>query len=102
MLESEIAWLILLSIMDIFLTWSLLSKGPQFVESNPLAAWVFRRYNIAGMVAYKFLLIGAVVVIAELVERVKPGRGRFVLRVGIVAAAAVVIYSVMLNLRNPS
>ena len=100
-LESEIAWLILLSILDVFLTWALLYRGPRFVESNPVAAWVFRRYNIAGLVAYKFLLICAVIVIAEMVERIKPGRGSFVLRIGILAAAAVVVYSIVLNFWNP-
>jgi hypothetical protein len=102
LLESEIAWLLLVSILDILLTTALLHRGPQFVESNPLAAWFFRRYNVAGLVLYKFVLISAVVVIAELVERIKPGRGRFVLRIGIIAATAVVIYSIMLHLRHPS
>ncbi|WP_220490459.1 DUF5658 family protein [Tautonia rosea] len=101
LLESEIAWLIILSVLDVFLTWALLSRGPQFIESNPLAAWVFRQYNIKGLVAYKFLLIAAVVVIAEGVEYAKEGRGKLVLRIGIIAAAAVVLYSVMLNLRHP-
>jgi hypothetical protein len=101
LLESEIAWLILLSVLDVFLTWALLARGPRFIESNPLAAWVFHRYNIKGLVAYKFLLIAAVVVIAEGVEYAKAGRGRLVLRIGIIAAAAVVVYSVMLNLRHP-
>lgn len=100
-LESEIAWLLLVSILDILLTAALLHRGPQFVESNPIAAYFFRRFNIAGLVAYKFGLIAAVVVIAELVERIRPGRGKFVLRVGIVAASGVVLYSVLLHLRYP-
>jgi len=98
-LESEISWLLLLSLLDILLTWALLSRGPRFVESNPVAAWFFRRYNIAGLVAYKFGLIALVVVIAELVERNHEGRGRLVLRVGIIAAAAVVLYSAHLNFK---
>ncbi|MEW4567140.1 DUF5658 family protein [Tautonia sp. JC769] len=101
LLESEIAWLILLSVLDVFLTWALLARGPQFIESNPVAAWVFHRYNIKGLVAYKFLLIAGVVVIAEGVEYARAGRGKLVLRIGIIAAAAVVIYSGMLNLRHP-
>jgi hypothetical protein len=101
LLESEIAWLLLVSILDILITTALLHRGPQFVESNPLAAWFFRRYNVAGLVLYKFVLISAVVVIAELVERIRPGRGKFVLRIGIIAASGVVIYSILLHLRHP-
>ncbi|QDV37109.1 DUF5658 family protein [Tautonia plasticadhaerens] len=101
LLESEISWLLLVSILDILLTTALLHRGPQFVESNPIAAWFYMRFNIAGLVAYKFGLIAAVVVIAELVERIKPGRGKFVLRVGILAASGVVVYSVFLHLQQP-
>lgn len=101
LLESEVSWLLLLSVMDIFCTWTLLQRGPHFVESNPVAAWFFHRFNVRGLVAYKFLLIAAVVVIAELVERVKPGRGRFVLRIGIIGAAAVVLYSGYLGFIHP-
>ena len=100
-MESEIAWLLLLSVLDLLLTWALLSRGPRFIESNPVAAWFFRRYNIPGLVAYKFGLIALVVVIAEFVERSRPGRGKFVLRVGIIGAAAVVLYSVYLNFIHP-
>ncbi|RUL89581.1 DUF5658 family protein [Tautonia sociabilis] len=100
-LESEISWLLLLSILDILLTTWLLHRGPQFVESNPVAAWFFRRFNVAGLVGYKFAIIAAVVVIAELVERVAPGRGKFVLRLGIAAAGVVVLYSVSLHLSHP-
>ena len=97
-LESEIAWLLLLSIIDILMTWALLSRDDRFVESNPVAEWFFRRYNVAGLVAYKFVLIAAVVAIAELVERLKPGRGTLVLRIGIIGAGAVVLYSAYLGL----
>jgi hypothetical protein len=56
---------------------------------------------MTGLVAYKFILIAIVVVIAELAERAIPGRGRFVLRLGIIAAGAVVVYSLWLNLQHP-
>jgi hypothetical protein len=100
-LESEIAWLLLLSVLDVLLTTILLHRGPQFVESNPVAAWFFHRFNIAGLVAFKFVVIAVVVVIAEVIERIQPGRGKFVLRIGIVAAGVVVIYSASLHLQNP-
>lgn len=98
LLDVEIGWILILSAADIFLTHALLRQGQQFYESNPLADWFFQRYNIAGMVAYKFLIISVVIIICEFVERRRPGLGRFVLRVGIVAAGGVVVYSLFLIL----
>jgi len=98
-MESEISWLLLFSVLDIILTWALLYQGGgRFVESNPIANWFLRRFDIVGLVVYKLSLIAMVIVIAEIVERLRRGWGRFVLRVGIVAAALVVFYSAWLNL----
>src|SRR5262245_41615612 len=46
--------LLSLSIMDLFVTFALLRASPRFYESNPVALWVFRRWNIAGMTIFKF------------------------------------------------
>ncbi len=96
LLDTEIGWLLVLSAADIFLTHALLRQGQRFYESNPLADWFFQRYNIAGLVAYKFLIISVVIIICEFVERRRPGLGRLVLQIGIVAAGGVVVYSLYL------
>jgi len=98
-LENEVSWLLFFSFLDILMTWILLSRSPRVVESNPIAAWFFVRFNMVGMIVYKFGIIGVVILIAEGVEQLRPGRGRFVLRLGIAAAAAVVVYSATLLYR---
>ncbi len=80
--------LILLSSADIFMTYVLLRTSPRFHESNPVAQWIFQRWNIAGMVVFKFASIGTAIAIGEFVERRRPGWGKFVLLVGCAAAAA--------------
>jgi hypothetical protein len=79
--------LLALSAVDLFVTFTLLRTGPAFFESNPVAQWFFARWNIAGMVAFKFSIIGAVIVVSEFIERRRPGWGRFVLMIGCVGAA---------------
>lgn len=79
-----------LSLLDLLITHALLRRSPSFYESNPVASWVFQRWNVAGMTLFKFAVIGAVIAVAELVERLRPGRGRLVLAVGILATSAAI------------
>jgi hypothetical protein len=79
--------LLALSAADLFMTFTLLRKSPAFFESNPVAQWFFARWNIAGIVAFKFSLIAAAIAVSEFIERRRPGWGRFVLLVGCVGAA---------------
>jgi hypothetical protein len=79
--------LVALSAADLFMTFTLLRSSPAFFESNPVAQWFFARWNIAGMVAFKFSLIGGVIALSEFIERRRPGWGRFVLMVGCLGAA---------------
>ncbi len=87
--------LVILSGADLFMTYTLLRASPAFFESNPVAQWFFARWNMAGMVAFKFSIIAGVIALAELIERRRPGRGKFVLMVGCVGAA----YAVAVGLR---
>lgn len=94
---SRLQWLILLfllvSIADLVMTYWLLSYSPNFYESNPLANWFFKNWNVAGMTFFKFGVVAFVVVISEYVERHRVGAGKFVLIIGTVVTAAVVVYS---------
>jgi Domain of unknown function (DUF5658) len=81
--------LILLSAADLFTTFLLLRTSPRFYESNPIAQWIFQRWNIAGMAMFKFAVIGTAIALAEYIERRRAGWGRFVLLIGCVAAASV-------------
>jgi hypothetical protein len=44
------------------------------------------RWDIAGMVGFKFSLIAGVILLSEIIERKRPGWGRFVLLVGCIGA----------------
>jgi hypothetical protein len=79
--------LVALSAVDLFMTAALLRRSPAFFESNPFAHWFFARWNIAGMVLFKFSIIGFVIVVSEYLERRRPGWGRFVLLIGCAGAA---------------
>src|SRR5262245_13994873 len=90
--QAVLGWerlvLILLSAGDLFLTYALLWQG-RIYEANPVARWVFERWNIAGMTIFKFGVIAFVVILAEAIERRRPGVGRSILILGCVTAAAV-------------
>jgi len=91
-----------LSAADLFMTFTLLRTSPAFFESNPVAQWFFARWNIAGIVLFKFSIIAAVIVVSEFIERRRPGWGRFVLLIGCCGAAYAVYkgYSLYLGYQN--
>lgn len=97
---SKLQWWILLflllSIADLVITYYLLNLSPDFYESNPIANWFFKHWNIAGMTFFKFGVVAFVITIAEFVERKRPGFGKFVLITGCLVTAAVVVYSIRL------
>ena len=99
-LGRESSWLLTLSIADLLMTYALLRQGLHFYESNPIARWWFVRWNMAGMTAFKFLVVGGVIVLCEIVERQRPGLGRAVLWLGSLVAGIVVIYSFGLLLKH--
>lgn len=90
--------LLVLSITDLFVTHTLLRTSPHFYESNPVALWIFRRWNIAGMTIFKFTAIGVAIALGEVIERRRPGWGKAVLVIGCVAAGAVVWHGLKLYL----
>jgi hypothetical protein len=80
---------------DLFMTYTLLRTGPHFFESNPVAQWFFARWNMAGMALFKFSVMAGVIALGEIIERHRPGWGRFVLALGCLGAA----YAVFTGLR---
>jgi hypothetical protein len=92
--------LVALSAADIFMTFTLLKTSHTFYESNPVAQWFFNRWNMAGMVGFKFGVIGGVIALGEFIERRQPGRGRFVLMVGCAAAVLVIWHGLRLYLNH--
>jgi hypothetical protein len=73
------------SVADLLMTYVLLQTSPQFYESNPVANWAFQNWNMLGMTIYKFVLAAIVVTVCEVIERRRPGWGKFVLAIGCLA-----------------
>lgn len=92
--------LLALSVADLFMTYTLLRSGPLFFESNPVAQWFFARWNMAGMALFKFGVMAGVIALGEIIERQRPGWGRFVLGVGCAGAAYAVFTGLRLYLHH--
>jgi len=93
--------LIALSIADVIMTFTLLRTSHGYYESNPVAGWFFARWNMTGMVVFKFAAIAVAIALGEMIERRRPGMGKLVLLVGCAAAATVVWHSLRLYLGAP-
>lgn len=104
--EQEISWFVLAGALDVFMTYIILrfSHDGQtqhvMIESNPVAGWILHRWGFRGMIMFKFAMVAVVVVIAEIVGRVRPTLARLLLNGGTAVVLAVVIYSLRLLLRN--
>jgi ribosomal protein S27AE len=79
--------LLSLSAADLFMTFTLLRTSHTFYESNPIAQWIFHRWNMAGMVFFKFSAIALAIALGEVIERHRPGWGKAILLLGCIAAA---------------
>jgi hypothetical protein len=79
-------WFVFLAALDIMLTYLILhpvlfSRDVTMTESrggeaNVLASWVIERWDVPGMVAFKFVLVVLVVVLCEVIGRRKEETGR--------------------------
>ncbi len=67
-------WYVLFASLDIMITWIVLHFGG--AEVNPMAAVIIERYNLPGMVVYKFTLVLLVILICEAVGRARDRVGR--------------------------
>ncbi len=88
------AWFVLFASMDIMLTVLILLMGGY--EMNSVAAWVIRAFGLVGLVVYKFALVIVVVLVCELIGRVRHEVGRRVAVASIVLTLAPVVWSLYL------
>jgi hypothetical protein len=86
-------WYILLAAFDVMLTWVILRSGGS--ELNAIADWVIRRYDVPGVVLYKFLLVLLVVVICEVVGRRNHQRGQTLARWAVIITAFPVVIALI-------
>ena len=95
-LETETCFFILVNALDVFMTYALLSHGPEFQESNPLANSLLANYGFKGMVYFKFILVAFVTIVAQIIARTHPTTARWLLIIGTAIVSLVVIYSCFL------
>jgi len=90
-------WLLLLSAMDIMLTWVILSFGGG--EVNPLARWIIDHWQLTGMITYKFSLILFFIMICEIVGTLRDTTGLMLSRFSVCIAMVPVVWSLVLLAR---
>ena len=67
-------WFIFVSALDLMMTWVVLYFGGR--EVNALADFILQRWQLAGMVVYKFALVVFVICICEIVGHFRSKLGR--------------------------
>ena len=100
-LRRETLRYVLVSVLDLFMTYILLAqKGMHFIESNPVAGRFFADYGLKGMVYFKFAMVALVCVIAQIVVRRRPLVAKWLLNWATLVVAGVVVYSLMLLIKH--
>lgn len=103
-LENECALFILVSALDVFMTYLALRYSEEgrtsriIGEGNPIAAYFINRWGIKGMVYFKFTIVAFVVVLAQWIAQRQMSSARRLLNFGTILVACVVIYSLLLLL----
>ena len=92
--QNAYVWLIFVSSLDIMLTWKILDRGG--VEVNPLASLVIDGWGMQGAIAFKFALMMWVIVVCELLARMRRGAGKFLAYAAVIVSASPVLWSLFL------
>lgn len=82
----EYGWLILVSTLDLVMTWLIIAVE-EGREANPIANSVLTYWGYWGLITYKFTLMIFVVVVCEVVGRVRDRLARNLARFGVVTSA---------------
>ena len=105
-LELETLRFSLVSLLDIIMTYLVIRYSEEgrtsavIGEGNPLPAFFIDQFGMPGMVGFKIFLVAFVVGISQIVYRTSKMKARFMLNVGTVLVAVVVLYSLSLLLGN--
>ncbi|MFK7790643.1 MAG: DUF5658 family protein [Phycisphaeraceae bacterium] len=94
---NSYAWLLLVSSMDIMMTWVILLFGG--AEVNPLARWIIDHYGLPGMIVYKFALIVFFICICEIVGTLRDRTGRLLSKVSVAIGCVPVVWAMFLLAR---
>ena len=93
--ESETTWFILVSALDVVLTY-LLIREDRFHEANPVARFFLNHWGVRGLVYFKFAMVGFFLIIAQIIALKQPATARRLLILGTVIVSGVLIYSLYL------
>jgi arylsulfatase A-like enzyme len=96
--ENAYIAFVFFSCCDIVLTWVILRKGG--TEVNPVAAVVIRDWGLPGAVAFKFSLTLFVIVLCEVISRIRPRTGRTLAIASVLVSASPVVWSGVLLARH--
>jgi hypothetical protein len=93
-------WYVFVSALDVMFT-AIVLHHPHGVEVNPVANYVIQRWDLAGAVVFKFLLVVLVILICEVVGRRRYPTGRVLAMIAvIIGCVPVIAASVQLLLRG--
>ncbi|MEO0476503.1 MAG: DUF5658 family protein [Planctomycetota bacterium] len=95
---NSYTWLLLLSSMDIMLTWTILLFGGS--EVNPIALWVIDHFRLPGMIVYKFVLIVFFITICEIVGTLRESTGWLLSKLSVIIACVPVFWAMYLLARH--
>jgi hypothetical protein len=101
-LQRESSLFLIASVLDVLMTCMLLEDltgvtgRTIFYESNPVAGYFFQHWHLAGIVYFKFAMVGFIEVIAHVIALKNVPVGRRLLDFGTLVVSLVVIYSMYL------
>jgi len=99
-LEVETLLFMFVSALDVILTYYLLCHPEvHFIETNPLARYFIYGWGLKGMVLFKSVLVGSVILMCQVIARERMDLARGVLNFGTGIVTLVVVYSVSLICR---
>lgn len=95
---NSYTWLLLLSSMDIMLTWVILLFGGG--EVNPIARKVIDLFALPGMIIYKFALIVFFITICEIIGTMRDSTGWLLSKFSVIIACVPVVWAMYLLARH--
>lgn len=97
-LEEESAVFILVNFADVVLTGLAFSFGAR--EVNVAANWILSRFDLVGMVIYKFVLVTFILLVCQYIHPTHPRTARMVLLMGSLAYGVLVASVTIALFRN--
>ncbi|MEQ9454243.1 MAG: DUF5658 family protein [Phycisphaeraceae bacterium] len=91
---DEYAWFVLVSSMDLMFTWLILNLGGR--EANPFANWVYLGMGFNGLVILKYSVVVLVILICELIARLRESTARTLARLAVGISAFPSVWALLL------